>query len=183
MNRIINIFSLLINRIYELSLVTDKSKIKYLRSLGCKIGSSTRFVGNCRGIGSEPYLIEIGEDCLISDHVMFHTHDGGVKVLNTLGYFSEKNDKMGRIKVGNNCFIGSRTSILAGAEIGNNCIIGANSVVSKNIPDNSVAAGVPAKVICSIDEYYKKNKAQGRFYPSLSLSVEDKKDYLINNVK
>ena len=42
--------------------------------------------------------------------------------------------------------------------IGDNCVIGACSLVTKNIPANSVAAGVPCRVICSIDEYYRKRK-------------------------
>lgn len=42
--------------------------------------------------------------------------------------------------------------------IGDNCIIGAGSVVTKSIPANSVACGVPAKVICSIEDYVRKNE-------------------------
>lgn len=160
----------------------DDTKIEWLRKQGCRIGDKTRFVGNCAGVGSEPYLVEIGDDCLISDHVYFFTHDGGVSVLNSLGYFEKPNDKMARIKVGNNCFIGSRTTIMMGVTIGDNCIIGANSVVSKNIPSNCVAAGMPAKVICTIEEYYKKNKERGYFYETARMDSRLKKDYLKEHV-
>lgn len=68
---------------------TDEQKCDYLRSLGAKIGNKTRFIGN-PSLGSEPYLVEIGENCLISDNVLFITHDGGVKVLNAAGFLMER---------------------------------------------------------------------------------------------
>ena len=51
------------------------------------------------------------------------------------------------IEIGSNCWIGAKAVILDGVKIGNGCIIAAGAVVTKSIPDNSVAAGVPAKVI------------------------------------
>ena len=143
---------------------TDASKREWLRSLGCKVGNGTRFIGKVRP-GSEPYLLEIGEDCLISDNVKFHTHDGGVKVLNTAGFFNgQRMDKMARIRIGNNCFIGSGARIMGGVCIGDNCIIGAASVVTHDVPNGSVVAGMPAKVICSIEEFFSKNMKRGVFF-------------------
>lgn len=55
-------------------------------------------------------------------------------------------------------WFGENVTLLKGTNIGNNCIIGINSVVMGAIPDNSVAAGCPAKVICSLDEYFQKRK-------------------------
>ena len=60
--------------------------------------------------------------------------------------------------IGNGCIINIGASIGHDAIIGDNCIIGLNSVVMGRIPDNSVAAGCPAKVVCSLDEYYDKMK-------------------------
>ena len=158
--------------------------MRYLRELGCKVGDKTRFVGKLDKIGSEPYLIEIGKDCLISDNVYFHTHDGGVKVLNSLGYWGKETcDRMARIRVGNNCFIGSGARIMMGVIIGDNCIIGANSVVTKSIPSGSVAAGMPAKVICSIDEYFKKNTERGYFYITTAMKADEKKAFLLKNIQ
>ena len=51
------------------------------------------------------------------------------------------------VKIGKDCWIGARVMVLPGIEIGDGCIIGANSVVTKNIPRYSIAAGVPARVI------------------------------------
>ncbi|MCQ4830872.1 MULTISPECIES: acyltransferase [Hungatella] len=62
----------------------------------------------------------------------------------------------GKVKIGNNCFIGMKTTILKGVQIGENCIIGANSLVNKDIPSNCVAGGGPAQIICDLETYYTK---------------------------
>lgn len=54
--------------------------------------------------------------------------------------------------IGDNCVIYSGARIIGGVKIGNNCIIGTNSVVTHDVPDNSVVAGVPAKIIKKIDK-------------------------------
>jgi acetyltransferase-like isoleucine patch superfamily enzyme len=154
---------------------SNVKKIAYLRKLGAKVGDGTRFNCDLSLVGSEAYLVEIGENCLFAGEVKIFTHDGGIKVINELFNESKRMDKAGRIKIGNNCFLGYRTIILPNVSIGNNCIIGAGSIVSKNIPDNSVAAGVPAKVICTIDEYYEKCKSQ--LHPTVGMSKADKKKY------
>ena len=64
----------------------------------------------------------------------------------------------GHVTIGNNIYFGTNVVVLKGVTIGDNCVIGACSLVTKNIPANSVAAGVPCRVICSIDEYYRKRK-------------------------
>lgn len=61
--------------------------------------------------------------------------------------------------IGNNVFIGMKSTILKGVHIGNNVIIGANSLVNKDIPDNCVAAGNPCKVIMGLEAYHEKRKA------------------------
>lgn len=161
---------------------TQESKREYLRSLGCKVGEGTRFVGRVQA-GNDPYLVEIGSDCLISANVSFLAHDGGVKVLNSAGFFNgQRMDKMARIKIGNNCFIGCEAVIMGGVSIGDNVIIGTRSVVTKDIPSDTVAAGMPAKVICTLEEYYLKNKERGVFFPTPNMSYEEKKKYLIENV-
>lgn len=62
--------------------------------------------------------------------------------------------------VGNDVYIGNDVIILPGVNIGNKVVIGAGAVVTKDIPDNSVAVGVPARVIESADEYFEKNSAR-----------------------
>lgn len=55
------------------------------------------------------------------------------------------------ISIGNDVWVGAGVSVLPGVTIGDNCVIGAGSVVTKDIPSNSVAAGNPCKVIKTID--------------------------------
>lgn len=163
---------------------SNHNMTEYLKKQGLVIGSSNRFLCTIYSFGSEPYLIEIGDNNLFSDNLHFHTHDGGVKVLNGAGYFNgNRMDKMGRIKIGSNCFIGSGVHIMPGVSIGDNCIIGACSVVTKDVPDNAVVAGMPAKVICNIDEYFEKNNARGSFYPTPGMEANEKRKYLSEHVK
>jgi len=126
-----------------------KKTALYRKHFGVKIGKNVRFTGTPKW-GSEPYLITIGDHVTITQDVVFHTHDGGV------GLFRKEYPGInifGRITIGNHVFIGSHTIILPGVSIGDNVVIGAGSVVSRDIPSNSVAVGVPAKVLKSIDEY------------------------------
>ena len=65
---------------------------------------------------------------------------------------------MGTVNIGNNVFVGASTTILPGVNIGDNVVIGAGSVVSKDIPSNSVAVGSPAMVICTYEEFVSKKE-------------------------
>ena len=77
----------------------------------------------------------------------------------------------GTVKIGDNVFIGMNTVITRNVEIGNNVIIGAGSVVTSNCDHNCVYAGVPAKRIMSIDEYYEKRE-RAQFNEAKKLAVE-----------
>ena len=152
-------------------------RVTYLREQGCKIGERTKILCNTICFGTEPYLIEVGNDCVFSSNISLLTHDGGVSVLNNLNYFDgKKMDKAGKIKIGNNCFIGMGCKIMPGVTIGDNVIVGAGAIVTKDIGSNVIVAGVPAKVICTIDEFYERNK--DRFYPTLGMSCEEKRKVL-----
>lgn len=157
-------------------------KLEYLRKRGTNIGDKTRLICSVAAFGTEPYLITIGYDCLIANGVRFITHDGGVKVLSDLGYFQgERMDMIAPIRVGSNVYIGSGAYIMPGVTIGDNCIIGAAAVVTKDVPANSVAVGIPARVIKTIDEYYENAVKKGRLYPTARMSADEKKVYLKNN--
>lgn len=60
------------------------------------------------------------------------------------------------VHIGNYTFIGQNSLIMPGVTIGDNCIIGAGSIVNKDIPDRTVAAGIPVKIIDSIDNWANK---------------------------
>jgi acetyltransferase-like isoleucine patch superfamily enzyme len=153
-----------------------KNPVKFAKLLGVKVGKGTRLLSvNRSTFGSEPYLISLGEHVTITSGVRFITHDGGIWIFRNQ---HPNIDIIKPIKVGDNTFIGLNTIILPGIKIGNNCIVGAGSIVTKNIPDNSVYAGVPAKYICNIDDYYKKNKND--FLDTKLLDANEKKKYLID---
>lgn len=124
-------------------------------------------------------MIRIGNHVRINSGVSFITHDGGAWVLRDLLDIPnhEQIDLFKGITVGNNVHIGTGTTIMPGVHIGNNVIIGCSAVVTKDIPDNSVAVGVPAKVIESIEEYVEKNK--NRFEYTKGLPANEKKQYLL----
>ena len=106
---------------------------------------------------TEPWIITLGNNVHITDGVKFITHDGG-----TLLYRNQIPDLeiTKPIVIGNDVYIGNNVIILPGVTIGNNVIIGAGAVVTKTIPDNSVAVGVPARVIKTADEYLEKIKTE-----------------------
>lgn len=141
---------------------------------GCQVYSSTQF-------GSEPYLITVGDNVRINSGVIFVTHDGGVWVLRNLKEEYKDADIVRPIRVGNNVHIGTNAIIMPGVEIGDNCIIGCGAIVTKSIPNNSIAVGVPARVIKTIEEYEEKN-ASSLLYTK-KMSGEEKKDYLIKHFK
>ena len=131
-----------------------QSPENYARNLGVKIGEGC--IIETREFSSEPYLIEIGNHVRITRGVRFVTHDGGVWV------GREKSHDFavfGRIKVGNNTYVGNYTLVLAGVEIGANCVVGGYSVVTKSVPDGSVVAGNPARYLGSTEAYLQKMAA------------------------
>ncbi|MBO4339103.1 MAG: acyltransferase [Clostridia bacterium] len=155
-----------------------QNPVDYWRSKGVKIGKNTD-INRYVVFGTEPYLITIGDNVRITRDVELITHDGGVWVLRNLYSEFKDIDIFGRIVIGNNVYIGNGAIVLPGVTIGNNCIIGAGAIVTKDVPENSIVAGVPARVIETIDEYVEKNKS--RFVNTKYMDSQQKKEYLISN--
>ena len=124
-----------------------------LIKMGLKVGKNFNRLNGVILDPSHCWLISIGDNVTIAPRVHILAHDASTKMF--LDY-----TKIGCVEIGNNVFIGAESVVLPGVKIGNNVIIGANSTVTHNIPDNSVAVGSPAKVICSLDEYLIKEKAR-----------------------
>lgn len=103
-------------------------------------------------------LIHIHNNVKIASNVGFITHDIIHTMLNDKYPQGDFIERIGCIEIMDNVFIGAGTRILYGTRIGTNVIIGAQSLVNKDVPDNSVYAGVPARYICSFDEYVDKQK-------------------------
>ncbi|MDE5658580.1 MAG: acyltransferase [Muribaculaceae bacterium] len=134
--------------------------IRYLKSKGIKIGKGT-VVFDPKDISidiSRPELIEIGENVFLHKGVQIISHDwASYLFVKRYGDFIPAHDK---VTLGSNIWLGRDVTILKGVTIGNNVLVGFGAVVTKDIPDNSVAVGSPAKVIMTLDEYYEKRKAQ-----------------------
>ena len=92
----------------------------------------------------------------------------------------KKADKFGRIVIGNNVHIGTNAIIMPGVSIGNNCIVGCGAVVTHNVPDNTIVAGVPARKIETIEEYAEKMR--GKFVNTKGMSREEKREFLNMNL-
>lgn len=135
------------------------ARAKYLREhhLMHHVGKGVYYQGRKSPLYSE--LISMGDNVKIASRVNFITHSIIHSMLNSsreLNNGKVFQEQIGCIEIGSNVFIGAGTSILQNVKIGSNVIIAAESVVTKDIPSNSVIAGVPARVIETMDEYLSK---------------------------
>jgi acetyltransferase-like isoleucine patch superfamily enzyme len=142
-----------------------RDPIGYARAIGVQVGSDCRLLGLQPGtFGTEPYLIKLGNHVTITAGVKFITHDGGVWV------FREKFpdiDVIAPIVIGDNVFVGTNALLMPGVTVGSNCVIGAGAVVARDIPPGSVAVGVPARCVKTIDEYWEKVRRRAVYVRSL----------------
>ena len=149
---------------------------RYFRAQGASIGEGARLL--VRDLGSEPYLVTIGKQALVSSDVLFITHDGGTWVVRD----REPNvSKFGRIVIGERAFVGARAILLPGITVGSRSVIGAGSVVTRDVPAGTVVAGVPARVVCSTDEYIARINERSVSVPHFS-SREELRDFLVDNL-
>lgn len=150
---------------------SSESYINFLKKKGVKIGKNIVFHSPQTTIidVTQPSLIEIGDNVDITANVTILCHDLAWNVFKQM--YGEIIGSNKKVIIGNNVFIGTNTVILRGVSIGNNCVIGAGSVVTKDVPDNTVVAGNPAKVIMSIESYYEKRK-KAYLNDAKSLAVE-----------
>jgi len=131
--------------------------VKALQGVGIDIADDAIIKGVDVSIDvTRPSLVHIGSKTLLHHGFKLLTHDFATRVF--LNAFDEFVPSSGAVWIGDNVWFGENVTVLKGAHIGNNCIIGINSIVMGNIPDNSVAAGIPARVICSLDDYFEKRK-------------------------
>lgn len=123
---------------------------------------------------TDPKYVRIGSNVRLSGCIFFG-HDGSVNMLNRA--YHCKLDKVGKIDLRDNVFVGHGAIVLPGVTIGPNAIVAAGSVVSRDVPSNSIVAGAPAKVVANLDEYVEKMKAKSEALPWYPLIQERKGDF------
>ena len=127
-----------------LNKLRGEPNIDKLKKQGMKVGDNFSYGMNCFFDPAHCFLISIGDNVTFSTHIHIVAHDASP--IKHIGYA-----KIGCVNIGNDVFVGANTTILPGVTIGNNVVVGAGAVVTKDIPDNSLALGVPARVVKKID--------------------------------
>ncbi len=107
-------------------------------------------IGDNVGIGEFAYLgggggLEIGDECIVGQYFSCHPENHNCDDL-TISIRHQGVTRKG-IRIGSNCWIGSKVTVLDGVQIGSGCVIAAGSVVTKSFPENSIIGGVPAKIL------------------------------------
>lgn len=171
-----NIRNLLIRFFYY---YIKKDSIKCAKFLGVKIGEDCKILDDPGKVfGSEPWLVSVGNHCEFTNGVRIITHEGAIWVARYLENSLKNSDIMKPVKIGNNVMIGQYSIVMPGVQVGNNVIIGAHSVVTKNIENNIIVAGIPAKKIKSIDDFIKDCKESKYIIPTKNMNQNEKKDYI-----
>lgn len=135
-----------------LSRLRGEQNIDKLVRRGLTIGKSCK-LGSCTIDPSHCFHITIGDNVTFGPRVRVLAHDASTKVF--VNY-----TRVANVKIGSNVFVGAHSIVLPGVTIGDNVIIGAGSVVSRDIPPDSVAVGVPARVIKPLAEYLEAKKKE-----------------------
>lgn len=137
-----SIFKAIKNKIKKI-IKRDKKPIKY------KIGNVKYH--NSLVDSLIPQMIEIGDNFISAPNSIILAHDASL-------YFHTGCYRVEKTVIGNNVFLGAGAVVLPGVKIGDNAIIGAGSIVTKDVQENMVVAGNPARKICSVQEYIEKCK-------------------------
>lgn len=143
-------------KIYQF--IRNKKREKHIEQLvtnGLRIGNNVGILDGCFLDPGHCYLISIGDNCVFCPNVRLIAHDASTKRI--LGY-----SKIGKIDIKENCFIGDSTIILPGVTIGPNSIVGAGSVVTKNVPADTIVASNPARAISSVKDYIDKIQSHSK---------------------
>ncbi len=177
-----SINSIAISIIYKIiNIIQKKRRKKYLDKLiknGLVLGRNVDIVDTFFFDPSHCFLISIGDNCTICPNVRLIAHDASTK--KNLGY-----TKIGKICIQENVFLGDSVIILPGVCVGANSIVGAGSIVTKDIPPNSVVAGNPAIVLGTAEAYRnkiaqirEKKKVFGREYYIEKLNERKREEIL-----
>lgn len=142
------------NRIKSLCLELIKiiSPVRHARLIGVNLGNNCLIYRSMEW-PSEPYLITIGNNVQLTRGVAIHTHGGGNVIRRKVSDF----DAFGKVVIKDWAYIGSHAQIMPGVTIGEGAMVAAGSIVTKSVPDGMVVGGNPARLLCSVDEYFERN--------------------------
>jgi len=145
------------------------------RKRGMRIGEETYIYGNVVfGMGLDgPDPIVIGKNCVLTGCTILG-HDASTNKILGIKYSIRK-----PVVIEDNCFIGHGAIVLMGVTIGRDSIVGAGAVVTSDVPENSVVAGNPARVICTLDQLVEKRQQLAVEHPEY---FRDKPDSLHKKV-
>jgi acetyltransferase-like isoleucine patch superfamily enzyme len=135
----------------ELAKYNRWSIAEYFRKQGAQIGENCSI--SVKSLGSEPYLVKLGNHVTISEGVVFLTHEGGVRML---GETFSNLQLFGTIILEDNCFIGQNVVLCPNIRIGKDSIVGANSLVISDVQPNTIAIGVPARHFGSATKFKER---------------------------
>lgn len=144
------------------SMSSSAKRVEYLRKNRIFGGIGDNVTIMDRKVPLYAKLIRIHNNVRIASNVTFATHDITHFVLNKMPDTPEKeySETIGCIEIMDNVFIGTNTTIVGGVRIGPNAIVAAGAVVTKDVPPNSVVGGVPARYICSFEDWMARRKGQ-----------------------
>lgn len=138
-----------------------------------------------RDIPSEPYMLSLHNNVRVAANVRFITHDVIGVMVNKIPDYKEKYGRMkyyiGKIEIFDNVMIGANSVVLYNTKIGPNAIVAAGSVVTKDVPPNTVVGGNPAKVICSLEDFIVKRNKSAENQPEKSDGIENVISYFWKN--
>lgn len=129
----------------------DYNSIEYLRSRGVQIGENVHILNSLIDF-DHGFLVSIGNHVTLTG-VRVLAHDASTQI--PLGA-----SKVGRVIIGDEVFVGQGAIILPNTHIGNRVVIGAGAVVSKDIPDNSIAVGNPIQIVGTYNDFVEKHREQ-----------------------
>lgn len=150
----------------RIEVLRQKRRWAKLRSMGMHIGEAVNLPASTAIDTSHCFLISIGDWCGFGEDCLILAHDAQMDEFLDAG-------RIGRVIIHPHSHVGARSVILPGVEIGPRTIVGANSVVSKSLPPDTVCAGAPARVLCSLEAYLDKHRARLATRPTFQYTQYD----------
>ncbi|MCI5217607.1 MAG: acyltransferase [Candidatus Electrothrix sp. LOE2] len=147
-----------VQRLYNYFFAHPSDYLDELIRRGLVVGENFKMLGDVIIDNAHTWHIKIGNDVTLAPRVHILAHDAS-----TLKYLHYV--RVGKVIIGNRVFVGAGSIILPGVTIGDDVIIGAGSLVSHDIPKEHVAAGNPARIICTIEKFIARKRNEMQISP------------------